>query len=87
MSERVAAMQDRVLIGLVSREPRVEREALYDLPPWRAAMLARIACSMGVMPRAERDGIIREASYVGGSGQLKPWANRTKREQEKGVRG
>lgn len=77
--------QEAVLVGLTSLPPRLARDQLYALPPWRAAMLARIAHSMGVMERAERDAIIREAALAGGDGTLKPWRLRTPRERSGGV--
>lgn len=84
---RVWDLENEVLSRLGGLEPQVAREALYEMPPWRVVAWARIACSMGVMPRAERDGIVREAANVGRFGRLKPWDRRTERERECGVRG
>lgn len=77
---------DHMLYGLAHTPPYVDREILYQLPPWRAVAWARVAYHCRAMPRAERDGLIREAQNVGSSGVLKPWDKRTPRERELGVR-
>lgn len=85
---RILAEQDIVLIDLSGGGRLTDRgrRALYSLPPWRAAMLARVAHRAAALSRGERDGIVREASAVGGNGTLKPWSDRTPAEQQYGVR-
>lgn len=81
------AVVDHVLGGFTALPPHVERGALYSLPPWRAAMLARLGCMAGVIERRERDAILNEARLVGSDGRLKPWDLRTDREKDLGVHG
>jgi hypothetical protein len=71
--EVVQALQDRVLASLTSKGP-ADREALRELPPWRAATLARVAYRAGSLSREERDAVVREATMAHTQGdRLRPW--------------
>lgn len=82
---RLFGTQDDVLVGLTSLPPRMSWASLVQLPPWRAAMLARLACAAGVITQHQRDFIVREAVITGGDGTLKPWRLRTEKEKSDGV--
>jgi hypothetical protein len=64
----IHAAQDRVLIAISTG--KMDFESLRSLPPWRAVLLARVACKAGVMTRADRDALIKEARDIGGNGKL-----------------
>lgn len=52
--------QDECLLA-ISEGKRSPMIALVALPPWRAVMIARIACRAGVMSQEELDGLVTEA--------------------------
>ena len=85
MNSRMSGLQDDVLIGLTRFPPKMDWDSLFELPPWRAVLLARLAYAAGAIGRKERDVVVREATITGGSGQLKPWRLRTDREKSEGV--
>lgn len=43
----------------------LDHAALRSLPPWRAVLLARVACKAGAMTRADRDALVREVHLYG----------------------
>jgi hypothetical protein len=51
---------------------RLDRSSLRRLPPWRAAVLARIAYRAGLMSRRELGRLIAEVIEAGPDGSLAP---------------
>lgn len=61
---------DLVLEGLA--DGRLDLATMRRLPPWRAAVLARIARRAGLMPQQDLDELTEEIVKVGSDGVLDP---------------
>lgn len=67
------AEQDDLLISITDRRPLPTR-LLRALPPYRALMIARIACQAGVgLEQGDVDQLAAEAARVGGGQRLGDW--------------
>jgi len=70
-------LQDAVLISI--NDGWLDQRALRQMPPWRAALFARVAYKAGVMTRRDLDALVREVVLTGGQGRLKPWGQVSRR--------
>lgn len=74
--QEIYAAQDNCLIAIEDSRP-LPVASLLSLPPWRAAMLARIAAKCAVpLERGSAGQIEAEAREVGGGGVLGNWWER-----------
>lgn len=70
MDDRQEALQDRCLIAITDGRP-LPADALQQLPPWRAVLLARVAERAGIGLEGGTLGqLVGEAQRVGGYGEL-----------------